>query len=73
MQDSPELASARREGRDAGPLAGLLAVLALAVLALTGALLAIVPGAWQLLADAPLAGWLLAALALILAWPRDDG
>ena len=44
----------------------------LAVLALAGALLAMIPGARQLLGDAPVASWLLAALAIILAWPRDE-
>jgi len=42
---------------------------ALASLALAATLL---PGVWQHLAGAPLASWLLAALAVVLAWPRED-
>ncbi len=43
-----------------------------AALACGAAALTAFPGAWQQLADAPLATWLLAALGLALLWPRES-
>ena len=43
-----------------------------AALACLGAAIAVVPGAWQQLAAAPLVAWLLGGLAIALLWPRDS-
>jgi ubiquinone biosynthesis protein len=46
--------------------------LMVAALACVGAAIAVIPGSWQQLADAPLVSWLLAGLALALLWPRKN-
>ena len=43
----------------------------LAAMACLAAAATAFPGAWQLLADAPLVSWLLAGLGVSLLWPRD--
>ena len=41
-------------------------------LACIGAAIAVLPGGWAQLAQAPPASWLLAGLAIYLVWPRDS-
>ena len=43
----------------------------LAAIACAAAVVSIVPGVWQQLANAPVISWLLAILAMYLVWPRD--
>ena len=43
-----------------------------AALACLGAAIAVVPGAWQQLAEAPLVAWVLGGLAIALLWPRES-
>jgi ubiquinone biosynthesis protein len=43
-----------------------------AAIACLAAAVSVFPGAWQQLAGAPLASWLLAGLGITLLWPRDS-